>query len=246
MMDVMSKRCEVAGCSKIPSFGLPSKHACRCARHAENGMVNVVSKRCEAPGCGKVNPSYGPPGGPRKYCSAHPGPGDVNLAAVFYNSALRDGAECVGGGHILFQGGTHTAATPHRTLQSLPPAQAVVHHQLTLHREARRQIHHPLLPLHRRLGHLQIHHLLARHHLDANTTTLTITAQSHHPSPPPRPRPSLSPRAAPRSGIPAHLNPCDGRSIHFSHGRWSPRPPDVLPCPPRADGAATLVPPAPA
>ena len=41
-------------------------------------MVDVVSKRCEAPGCGK-QPTYGPPGGGRTYCSGHAGPGDVDL-----------------------------------------------------------------------------------------------------------------------------------------------------------------------
>ena len=42
---------------------------------------------CDARGCLTI-PTYGPPGGARRYCGAHAGPGDVNEAGVEWDEGL--------------------------------------------------------------------------------------------------------------------------------------------------------------
>ena len=46
MVDVVSKRCEAAGCGKTPSYGPPGGRRTYCATHAEKGMVDARTKRC--------------------------------------------------------------------------------------------------------------------------------------------------------------------------------------------------------
>ena len=79
MLNLLNKRCGVDGCVKKPSFNLPGEKPLRCAPHASPGMVDVVNRRCEVAGCGKVNPSYGPPGGPKRFCAVHARDDDVLL-----------------------------------------------------------------------------------------------------------------------------------------------------------------------
>ena len=78
--NVVSKRCEAAGCTKQPYFGVEPKAARWCATHAPEEAWNVVSKRCEAVGCTK-HPHFGlRDERKRRWCSCHAPMEAMNLA----------------------------------------------------------------------------------------------------------------------------------------------------------------------
>ncbi|CAN0281777.1 unnamed protein product [Ectocarpus fasciculatus] len=80
MVDVCSKRCGHAGCTKRSSYGAPgSKKPEFCLHHAKEGMMDVVSKRCAHSGCNKW-PSYGMPASKKaEFCANHARPGMVGV-----------------------------------------------------------------------------------------------------------------------------------------------------------------------
>jgi hypothetical protein len=58
MRNVVSKRCEIEGCDKQPSYGIKDKKPTRCREHKTDDMRDVVNKRCEIEGCDKI-PCFG-------------------------------------------------------------------------------------------------------------------------------------------------------------------------------------------
>ena len=59
MLDVKSKKCRTASCSKLPPFGVAgAKIREYCAQHALAGIINVKSRKCRTASCGK-RPFFG-------------------------------------------------------------------------------------------------------------------------------------------------------------------------------------------
>jgi len=72
--------CGQAGCSKIPSFGVPGRKREFCARHAKDGMVSLTARnKCGEKGCSTI-PSFGEAGTKkREFCAKHAKQGMTNL-----------------------------------------------------------------------------------------------------------------------------------------------------------------------
>ena len=53
MVDVMSRKCRIEGCGKLPYFGVARTTTVEYStQHALEGMVNVKSRKCRTEGCG--------------------------------------------------------------------------------------------------------------------------------------------------------------------------------------------------
>lgn len=81
MINVVSKRCEVGSCDRIPSYNFdqPGAKAAFCSQHKANGMVNVRHQRCSHPGCIR-QPSFGAVGGKvATFCKEHKTPEMVDV-----------------------------------------------------------------------------------------------------------------------------------------------------------------------
>jgi hypothetical protein len=71
MVDVKSKRCEAAGCTRLPNYNIEGATRGRfCKAHREDGMVDVKNKRCEAAGCATFA-HFGHPGHAVTRCKQH-------------------------------------------------------------------------------------------------------------------------------------------------------------------------------
>jgi len=52
MIDIKHQRCNEEGCSKIPTFNLPTETVgLYCAAHKKENMINVTVKRCQHKNC---------------------------------------------------------------------------------------------------------------------------------------------------------------------------------------------------
>ena len=72
MVNVVSKRCEQEGCSKLnPNFGLEGEKGRFCVLHKMAVMVNVTDKRCEHEGCDVTSPRFNIKGGKGRFCVLH-------------------------------------------------------------------------------------------------------------------------------------------------------------------------------
>lgn len=81
MINVVSKRCEVGSCDRIPSYNFdqPGAKAAFCSQHKADGMVNVRHQRCSHPGCLR-QPSFGAAGGKvATFCKEHKTPEMVDV-----------------------------------------------------------------------------------------------------------------------------------------------------------------------
>ena len=79
MVNVVSRKCIVAGCMRRPTVGkLGSRRATHCSVHKGGGMVDMVNRRCREVGCERI-PSFGPVGGRASHCQEHRSPGMVNV-----------------------------------------------------------------------------------------------------------------------------------------------------------------------
>lgn len=81
MINVVSKRCEVGSCDRIPSYNFdqPGAKAAFCSQHKANEMVNVRHQRCSHPGCTR-QPSFGAVGGKvASFCKEHKSPEMVDV-----------------------------------------------------------------------------------------------------------------------------------------------------------------------
>ena len=76
--NIVSKRCEIGGCSRQPIFGY-NKPPTRCKTHKENGMIDCVNPLCSESECGK-RATYNYPNKTRgKYCKAHRIPAMIDV-----------------------------------------------------------------------------------------------------------------------------------------------------------------------
>ncbi|CAM9143688.1 unnamed protein product [Chrysoparadoxa australica] len=84
------RRCEAAGCSKIPCCNfLGQKQGRFCSTHKLEGMQDVVNRRCNAEGCVRW-PNYGYPSDMRAlFCSDHKQEGMINTKARKDSKAIR-------------------------------------------------------------------------------------------------------------------------------------------------------------
>ncbi len=56
---MVSRRCDMEGCNKVPTYGEPgARRPVRCRAHREGHHVNVSHKLCEEEGC-STQPSFG-------------------------------------------------------------------------------------------------------------------------------------------------------------------------------------------
>jgi hypothetical protein len=78
MINLISKRCEIDGCHKQPTFGFKGRQPSRCKSHTEKGMINQVCKRCEIDGC-DIIPCYGFKGQQPSRCKSHIEEGMLDL-----------------------------------------------------------------------------------------------------------------------------------------------------------------------
>jgi len=60
MQNVVSKRCTIDGCDKIPNFGLEWKKPTHCGDHIIGDMKDVKSKRCSTCDTTTMNSKYKP------------------------------------------------------------------------------------------------------------------------------------------------------------------------------------------
>ncbi|CAM9220771.1 unnamed protein product [Chrysoparadoxa australica] len=84
------RRCETAGCSKIPCCNfLGQKQGRFCSAHKLEGMQDVVNRRCYTEGCVRW-PNYGYPSDMRAlFCSDHKLKGMINTKARKDSKAMR-------------------------------------------------------------------------------------------------------------------------------------------------------------
>lgn len=72
MIDVRNRRCEYAGCTKRPTYGVEGQKVARfCKAHREAHMVDVVNNRCEHHGCMKQAICAFPGQKRGRFCTAH-------------------------------------------------------------------------------------------------------------------------------------------------------------------------------
>lgn len=87
MTEVRARSCAVAGCGRIPSYGVDGRREV-CRDHKTKGMTYAILM-CESPNCNK-NPSFAPRGETRRrFCKRHAEPHMVN---VYYKYC--DVAQC--------------------------------------------------------------------------------------------------------------------------------------------------------
>ncbi|KAK9790349.1 hypothetical protein WJX73_009804 [Symbiochloris irregularis] len=81
MVDVVAKRCTMAGCSILPSFGFPGGPRVKCAAHKAPGMERKTAT-CQHAGCTLV-PIFGIPGGARQWCGPHRDDGGPEVEILY-------------------------------------------------------------------------------------------------------------------------------------------------------------------
>ena len=114
MMNVNSRKCNVAGCAIQPSYAAPgSARATRCKGHASPDMINVKSRKCSE--CDK-RASFNLLGKKSAFCRKHKKPGMIDVTR-----RLCQHAECTQRARFGNRFGRPVACHRHRTLEMMIP-----------------------------------------------------------------------------------------------------------------------------